>query len=111
MDLSSSARRTASSAESSTIKMRNGVAMSMSLILLFRKSEKEGCAAVHLGFCPDPAAVAHYDPLHNSQTRADALELIRGVQSLEHAEELVGELHIEPRAVVLHEIDLLILLF
>src|SRR5262245_38986872 len=62
--------------------------------------ELEGGPRIRLRLRPDAAAVAHDDAVRDGQAHARALELARTVQPLEHAEQLVGVLHVEARAVV-----------
>src|SRR5882762_10038139 len=53
---------------------------------------------------PDATAVPVHDPLDGGQTDPDARELVLAVQTLERAEQLVGEGHVEAGAVVLDEV-------
>src|ERR1043166_166543 len=75
----------------------------------FTQGEIKRGAVVHLRFGPNPAAVSMHDAVHNGQSHTGALKLVGGVQPLENAEEPLGVLHVEARAVVLHEINALIL--
>ena len=54
---------------------------------------------------PDPPAMAQNDALRKGQANARSLVLLRAVQPLENAEELVGVGHVEARAVVAHKVD------
>jgi len=46
--------------------------------------------------------VALYDSANNSQADARSSEILGSVQPLEHLKKLVGILHVETRAIVLH---------
>src|SRR6185503_9800105 len=63
--------------------------------------ERRALAGPALG--PDPSAVAMHDALHARQPDPGARELADGVQALERREQLVGELHVEPGAVIADE--------
>src|SRR5262245_20408741 len=89
-----------SSALSSTIRMSTGWLLTM--IPIWPEREKECCPLVNDGVSPDPAAVPMDDALHDRKTHACALEVLRPVQTLEHSEELVRVLHVEPGGVVAH---------
>jgi hypothetical protein len=52
--------------------------------------------------------MARDDSVHDCKTDTRAWELILAMQALKHAEELMRELHIEPRAVITHRIHDLI---
>src|SRR5258706_8989582 len=67
--------------------------------------EVEDRSFVEPGLGPDAATMAHDDALHDSEPHAGALELLRGVEALEHAEQPVRLAHVEPDAVVLHIVD------
>src|SRR6267143_4174435 len=67
-----------------------------------RQSEIEGGALVQLPFCPHPPAVPLHDSLDDRETDSRALEFLRAVQPLEHAEQFVGVAGVEAGAVVLH---------
>ena len=54
------------------------------------QAEEERCARIFCRFGPATAAVAADDPVHVGEADARALELIRAVQPLEHAEQPVG---------------------
>src|SRR5258706_5395692 len=59
------------------------------------------------GVDPDAPPVPVHDPLDGGQADPDARELVLAVQTLEHAEQLVGVRHVEPGSVVLDEVLLL----
>ena len=67
------------------------------------QAEEERRALVLRAVHPDLAAVALDDPPHDGQPHAGAFELIRAVQALEDAKQLVHVLHVEADAVVLDE--------
>src|ERR1044071_6555586 len=67
------------------------------------KREVEGGALADPPLGPDPSAMAMHDALHVGQADAGARELGDRVQALERDKQLVGEVHVEPRAVVAHE--------
>src|SRR4029078_3952415 len=69
-----------------------------------RQREVEGRARAGKAVGPDPAAVALGDPRHGREADARAGVLGLGVQALEHAEQLVAIRHVEPGAVVAHEV-------
>src|SRR5882672_108447 len=73
--------------------------------ITYRKIERR--ATVHLRLGPNAASVALYNPLNNRQPDARAFKLVNTVQPLKYVEEFAGVFHVEPRAVVLHEIDAL----
>src|SRR5579863_3831479 len=68
------------------------------------KREMEGGSAVYGPFGPDSTSVPMHDALHGRETDSGPGELVRGVESLKRCEELVGEGHVEPGAVVAHEV-------
>src|SRR5262245_22775134 len=59
------------------------------------EAEVERRALVLFAVDPDLSAVALDDPADDREADARALELVRGVQPLEHAEQLVHVLHVE----------------
>ena len=67
-----------------------------------RQREVKARAAVDLGLGPDLAAMAAHDAPHRRQADAGAREVAGAVQALEHAEQAVGEAHVEAGAVVAH---------
>src|SRR5881394_4631177 len=69
------------------------------------ESEEERGAAVHFAVRPDAAAVPLDDALRQGQPHAGALEFVRPMEPLKHAEQLVGIAHVEPDAVIAHEVD------
>src|SRR5713226_10052427 len=64
------------------------------------QSEVERRSLIDGALGPDPAAVPGDDAHDGGEPDARALELGRGVQALEHAEQLVRVLHVEAGAVV-----------
>src|SRR5205085_1776020 len=72
--------------------------------LLFPQREIKRRSAVHAAFGPDLASVALDDLARRRQSNSCAFEFLRGMQTLEHAEELVGISHIKAGAVVGHKI-------
>src|SRR5262245_56745594 len=66
--------------------------------------EVERRALVLSSLGPDAPPVSTDDPLDRRQTDAGALELLGRVQALERGEQLVRIAHVEPRAVVAHEV-------
>src|SRR2546426_6278608 len=64
------------------------------------QGEVEGCSPIDGSLGPDPAAVPGDDAPHRRETDAGALEFGRGVQALEHTEQLVRILHVEAGTVV-----------
>src|SRR3970282_1860524 len=103
--------RSARSASSASVGLSSTRRMStfsnLSILASFRQRKMESRARVHRALGPDPPAVPGEDARHDGQTHAGALELVRAVQPLEHAEQLVVVAHVEPGAVVLHAIDAL----
>lgn len=69
------------------------------------KSEKESRTLIGLGLGPDATAVAMDDPLHDGQADAGSLILVGEMESLKHAEQLVGIAHIKAHAIVFDEIQ------
>src|SRR5215813_2725967 len=65
--------------------------------------EVERRAVIDAALCPDLTTVAMQDALNARQANPGAGELGDGVQPLERNEQLVGERHVEPGAVVAHE--------
>src|SRR4051794_2860930 len=57
-------------------------------------------SALRLGLGPNPASVFMRNALHQGQSRSVALELIRSMQPLKHAEQLPGVAHLEPNSIV-----------
>src|ERR1041385_2841704 len=80
------------------------------MIRLSLESEEESRAAVDLAGRPDLAAVPVDDALDGGQANPGAFELSVAVKPLEGAEKFFGVLHVEARAVVLHEEDALAVL-
>src|SRR5207245_7398253 len=68
-----------------------------------RQGEIERGALARLSLRPGPAAVAVDDAPDVRQADPRALELLRAMETLEHAEELGGVLHVEADAVVADE--------
>src|SRR3970040_390525 len=103
--------RSARSASSASVGLSSTRRMStfsnLSIRASFRQRKMERRARVHRALAPAAPAVPGDDALHDGQTDAGALELLRAVQPLEHAEQLVVVAHVEPGAVVLHAIDAL----
>src|SRR5881397_4254907 len=64
------------------------------------QGEVEGGSPIDGSLGPDPAAVPGDDAPHRRETDAGALEFGRGVQALEHPEQLVGVPHVEAGPVV-----------
>src|SRR5439155_2532259 len=72
------------------------------------QTEVDGRAMIRGRLRPGPPAVAVNDPLHGSQANARSIELALLVQALERGKQFVGVSHIEARAVVSHEVRLLL---
>src|SRR6266480_824551 len=72
--------------------------------LSFHREIKCG-AAIKRGFRPNTTAVTMNNPLHNRQADAGAFKFLSPMQSLEHAEQFVGVLHVKAGAVIGNEID------
>src|SRR5687767_2207130 len=93
------------SASSSGLSSTSRITLS-AIVRLLRcggtEGEEEGGPAPLLSLRPDFSAVAPHHPLHGGQSDAAPLELGRGVQSLEGAEELARVGHVEAGAVVAH---------
>src|SRR6266704_3710241 len=68
------------------------------------KGEIEGGAAIDRPLGPHAAAVPVDDPLHRSEADAGPGKLLRRVEPLERAEQLVGVRHVEPHPIVPHEV-------
>src|SRR6185437_16512039 len=68
--------------------------------VMSRKGEVERRAATGLALCPDPATVPLDDSAHDREADSGALEFLGAVQALKDAEEPLGALRIEARAVV-----------
>src|SRR5207248_11524477 len=64
------------------------------------QSEVERRSLIDGAFRPDAAAVPGDDASDGGETDAGALEVGSGMQSLEHAEQLIRVLHVEAGAVV-----------
>src|SRR2546428_3802060 len=64
------------------------------------QGEVEGRSPIDGSLGPDPAAVPGDDAPDRRETDAGALEFGRGVQALEHAEQLVCVLHVEAGPIV-----------
>ena len=64
------------------------------------RCEVERRAPIDRRFRPDPPAVTLNDALDDRQADAGALEILRAMQPLEHAEQLVGVAHVETGAIV-----------
>src|SRR5580658_9968104 len=73
-----------------------------------RQREIHGRALALAAVGPHLAAMTGHDPVHDGQPDAGTFELIRGMQPLEDAEELLRIAHIEARAVVAHVVHRLI---
>src|SRR5579863_5067676 len=73
-----------------------------------RQGEIHGCALTLAAVGPYLAAMTGHDPVHDGQPDAGTFELIRGMQTLEDAEELLRIAHVEARAVVAHVVHRLI---
>src|ERR1700730_17420380 len=67
-----------------------------------RRAPTDGC------FNPDTPAVALDNALDDRQAHASAFEILRAMQSLEYAEQLVGILHVEASAIVADKEDLFV---
>src|ERR1700752_242694 len=65
-----------------------------------RQREVKRGALIELPFSPDPPAVPRDDPLDDRQADAGAFKVLRAVQALEYAEQLVRITRVEPGAVV-----------
>src|SRR5260370_19472792 len=65
--------------------------------------EEEHRALAGRGIGPDAPAVPVHDALYRGEADAGALVLVRRMQALEGAEQLVGIAHVEAGAVVAHE--------
>src|SRR5260370_18378570 len=74
---------------------------------LHRKREGKHRTAVHFAIGPYPAAMPRNHSLDDREAHAGAAELVRSMQPLEHAEQLVGVFHIESHPVVTHPVDIL----
>src|SRR5687768_6901618 len=69
------------------------------------KREIKCRALIDFPFGPDFAAVAVHDALDRRQPNPRAVEFGHGVQALKGAEQLAGIGHVEPGAIVAHEVD------
>src|SRR5205814_772644 len=72
-----------------------------------RKREVKRRSLIDSSFRPNSSTVPLHNPLDNGETYAGSFELICGVEPLEHTEQLVAILHVEPRAVVFNVIRIL----
>src|SRR5205807_236876 len=75
--------------------------------------KKERGASFDFRLRPDLPSVFVNNALHRGQAYAGAFEIFAAMQALEHAEELIGMLHVEADAVIAHEnrgpaVDLLV---
>src|SRR5262245_28257896 len=82
--------------------MRLYLGMSCALHCPWEREVKSG-APVHLTLSPGCSLVTVNNPLDICQPDASAFVLLRGMQSLEHAEELARVLHVEPDTIVSNE--------
>src|SRR3990172_9114828 len=69
------------------------------------QGEVEGCAVFWSALGPDAASMPVDDALHRSQPDTGTFEIVRRVEALEGAKELLHVFHLESRAVVADEID------
>src|SRR3984893_598528 len=77
-----------------------------SVMIWNSRREVECRALINRRFGPDSPAVAMDDALHDREADAGAFEILRAMQPLEHAEQLVGVSHIEASTIVADEDDL-----
>src|SRR5512142_2488508 len=78
---------------------------------LCRPSDIYRRAFIELALRPYAPAMPGDDALHHGETDSLPLEFFHAVQALEHAEQLVGILHVETRAIVLHVVNKLCFLY
>src|ERR1700680_1903074 len=71
------------------------------------KREGKHRTAVHFAIRPYPAAMPRHHSLDDREAHTGAAELVRAMQPLEHAEQLVGVFHIESHPVVTYRVDIL----
>src|SRR5260221_8372738 len=69
------------------------------------ESEKERRPLIGLGLGPDTTAVALDNPLHNREADPGSLIFFGKMESLKHAEQLVGIAHVKANAIVFDEIQ------
>src|SRR5450756_1084962 len=85
---------------------RISIAFVLFMFFSFAKGEMKYRAMVHFGLGPYPAAVTADDALHDGQANPRAFKILRPVEPLEHAKQLVHILHIKPNTVVAHKINI-----
>src|SRR5438128_1355388 len=93
---------------SSTRSISTARPASLTDVALQREEERR--ALFGLGLGPDAPAVPVDHSCHDSQPHPGSLVVLRPVHALEHAEQLVGVLHVEPDPIVLHVVDRLAVL-